>query len=58
MTDGMLLREFLRQPDLADYNCIIIDEAHERTLHTGILYYLAISLPLLSSSLHLISGRL
>lgn len=36
MTDGMLLREFLRQPDLADYSVIIIDEAHERTLHTGI----------------------
>jgi hypothetical protein len=38
MTDGMLLREFLRQPDLADYSVIIIDEAHERTLHTGIFY--------------------
>ncbi|KAJ3222264.1 hypothetical protein HK099_002496 [Clydaea vesicula] len=37
MTDGMLLREFLSEPDLASYSCMIIDEAHERTLHTDIL---------------------
>src|SRR5699024_6952379 len=37
MTDGMLLREFVTSPDLAEYTAIMIDEAHERTVHTDIL---------------------
>ena len=37
LTEGMLLQEMLRDPKLLQYNCIIVDEVHERSVNVDLI---------------------
>lgn len=37
MTDHALLNECITDQDFSNYSCLVIDEAHERSLHTDLL---------------------
>src|SRR3989344_1292439 len=37
LTDGMLLRESVENPDLANYSVIMVDEAHERNMNIDLI---------------------
>eukprot|EP00746_Dinoflagellata_sp_MGD_P157310 gnl/MRDRNA2_/MRDRNA2_86177_c0_seq1.p1 gnl/MRDRNA2_/MRDRNA2_86177_c0~~gnl/MRDRNA2_/MRDRNA2_86177_c0_seq1.p1 ORF type:complete len:1064 (+),score=24.62 gnl/MRDRNA2_/MRDRNA2_86177_c0_seq1:50-3241(+) len=54
MTDGMLLRDTVTDSEMSKYKVIILDEAHERTTNTDVLFGVLKGLSLLRSDLKLI----
>ena len=41
VTDGVLLRQAIAQPTMPQYDALVLDEAHECSLNTDVLFALA-----------------
>ena len=53
----MQLMECLKDPLFVQYGCVILDEAHERTLHTDVLLGKKMNRNLLSAQFYSVSAR-
>lgn len=54
MTDGLLLKEFVEDPDIEKYGIVIIDEAHERNINSDIIIGLLKQLVERRSDIHVV----
>ncbi|KAH0802055.1 P-loop containing nucleoside triphosphate hydrolase protein [Histomonas meleagridis] len=54
MTDGLLMKEFILDPQIRQYGIVIIDEAHERNINSDIILGLLKQLTEIRADLHVV----